>query len=162
MATGSSPLTIGKVSTPICVPRIASCSIAAGRLTSSDAISTRFAVSSRQTFGESSRWWLFYRALQTDHQDRRGRVVDLQTHRACLHRQTCSSSSCDDLYDLLAGRDGFGDRLTGGLFLHRFDKIARDGKGNVSLKQGDPHFAQGGFDVTLGQRALFGQLIKDA
>ena len=41
MATGSSPLTIGRVSTPICAPKICSCSIAAGRLTSKDAIRTR-------------------------------------------------------------------------------------------------------------------------
>ena len=42
MATGVSPLTIGRVSTPIWVPRIASCSCAAGRRVSSEAISTRF------------------------------------------------------------------------------------------------------------------------
>ena len=38
--TAFSPLTIGKVSTPICAPNIANCSIAAGRLVSKDAIKT--------------------------------------------------------------------------------------------------------------------------
>ena len=41
MATASWPATIGRVSTPTWVPRIASCSIAAGRRVSSEAISTR-------------------------------------------------------------------------------------------------------------------------
>ncbi len=40
MATGSSPKTIGRVATPTCWPSTASCSCAAGRFTSSDAIST--------------------------------------------------------------------------------------------------------------------------
>ena len=41
MVKGSSPLTMGSVSMPICKPRICNCSIAAGRLTSSEAIKTR-------------------------------------------------------------------------------------------------------------------------
>ena len=50
----------------------------------------------------------------------------------------------DDLDDLLARRNRFGDRLTGGLFLHGFDKITRNGQRNVRLKQRDAHFAQRG------------------
>ena len=40
ISTGCWPVTIGKVATEICVPSVASCSCAFGRLTSSDAIST--------------------------------------------------------------------------------------------------------------------------
>ena len=41
ICTGDWPATIGSVSTPTCLPSTASCSIAAGRLVSSEAISTR-------------------------------------------------------------------------------------------------------------------------
>ena len=68
----------------------------------------------------------------------------------------------DDLYDLLSGSNRFCDRLTGGLILNGFDKITRNRKRNVGLKQGDPHFAQRSFDVIVRQRALFGQPVKNA
>ena len=67
-----------------------------------------------------------------------------------------------DLDDLLAGGDRFGDRLAGGLVLHRLDEIARHGQRDVGLQQRHAHFAQGGLDVVLGQRALLGQPVKDA
>ena len=67
----------------------------------------------------------------------------------------------DDLDDLLAGRDRFGHRLAGRLVLYRFDKITRHGQRNVSLQQGDAHFTQGGFDIFVAERALFGQAVKD-
>ena len=68
----------------------------------------------------------------------------------------------DDLYDLLSGSNRFCDRLTGGLILNGFDKITRNRKRNVGLKQGDPHFAQRSFDVIVRQSALFGQPVKNA
>ncbi len=68
----------------------------------------------------------------------------------------------DDLDDLLAGGDRFGDGLSGCLFLHRLDEIARDGQRHVGLEQGDADLAQGGFHVVFAERALFGQAVKDA
>jgi hypothetical protein len=65
-----------------------------------------------------------------------------------------------NLDDLLAGRDGFGYRLAGRLFLHRFDEIARDGKGYIRLKQRNANFAQSCLNVVLRQRALFGEAIE--
>ena len=68
----------------------------------------------------------------------------------------------DDLDDLLAGGNRLGHGLAGCFFLDRFDKASGDGQGNVSFQQCDAHFAQGGADVIFGQRALFGQAVKDA
>ena len=65
-----------------------------------------------------------------------------------------------DLDNLLAGADGFGDGLTGRLFLNGFDEVARNRQGDVSLQQGDADLTQGGGHVFLGQRTLTGQLFK--
>ena len=66
-----------------------------------------------------------------------------------------------DLDDLLAGGDGFGDRLTGGLILYFLDEIAGDREGDVGLEKGDADLAQGGFDVILGEGTLLGQPVED-
>ena len=105
----------------------------------------------------------FTAALQTDHQDGRGRVVDFQlTGFVIVTGKHVFQLVMDDLDDLLAGRDGFGDRLASGLLAHGFDKIACHGKGDVGLQQGHAHLAERGFDVVLGKRTLFGETIKDA
>ncbi len=68
----------------------------------------------------------------------------------------------DDLDDLLAGRDRFGDRGAGGLLLDGLDELARHRQRDVGLQQGDAHFAHGGAHVILGQRALLGEAVEDA
>ena len=68
----------------------------------------------------------------------------------------------DDLDDLLAGGDGLGDGLTGGLFLNGLDEVAGHGQRDVGLKQRDPHLAQGRGDVCLGEGALLGEPVEDA
>ena len=67
-----------------------------------------------------------------------------------------------DLDDLLARRDRFRHRLTGGLVLHPLDEIARDRQRHVGLKQGHAHLAQRLGHVGVAERALFGQPFKDA
>jgi hypothetical protein len=55
------------------------------------------------------------RALQADHQDRGGRIVDLERAGVALAGQHMDKLVMDDLDHLLAGGDRFGDRLAGGL-----------------------------------------------
>ena len=57
IATGSSPATIGSVSTPTWRPSTASCSCAAGRLTSSEAIRTLALLRSVRRLAIWRRWW---------------------------------------------------------------------------------------------------------
>ena len=102
------------------------------------------------------------RALQADHQDRRGRVVDPQIGDAALAGEHPDQLVVHDFHDLLAGGDGFRDRLALGLILHRLDEIARDGQRDVGLEQRDADLAQRGRHVLVGQRAGPGQLAEDA
>ena len=81
------------------------------------------------------------RPLQANHQDRRGRVVDFQHTRVTVAGQHMDQLVMDDLDDLLARGDGFGDGLSGGFFLHGCNEIAGNGQTDISLEQGHPHFA---------------------
>ncbi len=120
-----------------------------------------FAVFFLEPFGEFGGCGGLTAALQADHQDRRWRIVDLKRAGLTFALQHVDQGVVDNFDDLLTGGDGFGDGLTCGLILHRFDKIAGDGQRYVCLKQGHTHLAQGGFDIVLGQGALFGQAVKD-
>ena len=51
---GDSPATIGRVATSICLPRVCSCSMAAGRRVSSEAIMTFFHTGSCLTYLQQS------------------------------------------------------------------------------------------------------------
>ena len=100
--------------------------------------------------------------MEADHQDRCRWVVNLQCARLAFALERVNQRVVDDLDDLLAGGDGFGDRLTRSLVFHGFDKIAGDGQGNIGLQQRNAYFAQCGFDVFLGQGTLFGEAVKNA
>ena len=104
----------------------------------------------------------FARALQADHQDRGRRVVDFQHAGVTVAGQHMDQLVMDDLDDLLAGGDGFGDGLPGGLFLHGGHEVAGDGEGNVGLQQRHPNLAQRGGHVGIGQGPLFGEPVKHA
>jgi hypothetical protein len=73
-------------------------------------------------------------ALQADHEDRRGRVVDLERAGIVVAGQDVLKLVMDDLDDLLAGRDRFRDRRAGGLLLDRLDELARHGQRDVGLR----------------------------
>ena len=150
--TGSSPLTIGSVSTPIWRPRISSCSIAAGRLVSSEAISTRLPSRSVRRLASLAVVVVLPDALQADHQDRRRRVVDLQLAGFVLALEHADQLVMDDLDHLLARGDRLGHRRAGRLALHRRHEVARDRQRDVRLEQGDPDLAQRGLHV-LGASA---------
>ena len=68
----------------------------------------------------------------------------------------------DDLDDLLARGDRFGDGLAAGLVVDALDEIAGDRERDVGLEQGDADLAQRGRDVLVGERALAGELVEDA
>jgi len=115
-----------------------------------------------QALGELGGGGRLARPLQPDHQDRGGRVVDLEFSRVAVAGQDMNQLVMDDFDDLLAGCDGSGHGLSGGLVLHGGDEVARDGQRNIGLQQGDAHFAQGGLHILVGQRALLGQALEHA
>ena len=68
------------------------------------------------------------RALQAHHQDRRGRVVDLERAGILVTLQHMDQLVMNDLDHLLTRGDRFGHGLAGGLVLHGLDEIPRDGQ----------------------------------
>ena len=119
-----------------------------------------FAVPLAQPFGQFCGGGGFARALQADHQDRRGGAVDFQRAGIVFAGKHMHQLIMHNFHHLLARRDRFGDRLAGGFFLHCFDEIAGHRQRDIGLKQGNAHFAQGGFHIIFGQRTLFGQPVK--
>ena len=120
------------------------------------------AVLFRQPFGELGGGGGFAGALQADHQDRRGWIVDLQCVGGAVTGEDVDQFVMDDLHDHLAGGDGFGDGGTGGAVLHALDELARDRQRDVGLQQCGAHLAQRGDHIGFGQRALFRQTVEDA
>jgi hypothetical protein len=161
MATGSSPLTMGSVSTPICWPRMASCSMAAGRFTSSEAISTRLPSRSFRRLAILAVVVVLPPPCRPTIRIGAGGLSILSAPGSSSP-QHVDKLVMDDLDDLLAGGDRFGDRCAGGLLLDRLDELARHGQRDVGLQQRHAHLAHGGPHVILGQRALLGEPVEDA
>ena len=103
----------------------------------------------------------FPRPLQTDHQNRTRRVVDLQRIRSTVARQHMHQLVVNDLHHLLARRDRLRHRLPRGLDLHRLDEIPRDRQRDIGLKERRPNLAQRRINIGLTQGASLGQLVKD-
>ena len=144
-------------------PRMASCSIAAGRRVSSEAISTRLPSRSPEAARELGGGGGLARALQPDHQDRRGRRVDAQRRRrplAAPARRT--SSSCTILTTCWPGVTDFVTAWPRAFSCDRLHEVARHRQRDVGLEQRHAHLAQRGGDVLVAQRALAGQLVEDA
>ena len=92
-----------------------------------------FALAFFQTFGQFRGRRGFTAALQADHQDRGRGAVDFQVARFAFAAQGVDQRVVHDLDDLLARRDRFGDRLTGGFVLNCLNEIARNGQRNVGF-----------------------------
>ena len=109
------PATIGRVSTSACLPSIASCSMAAGRRVSSEAIRTflRSVLASRSASLAGGGG--LARALQAGHQDH-GRRVRATRFRpsGSLAAQHLDQAVVDDLDHLVGGPDRADHRLAGG------------------------------------------------
>jgi len=118
-----------------------------------------FLVLLHQALGQLGRGRGFARALQADHQDRRGRhgiEIDIDGFRT----QGLDQGVVDDLDHHLARRHAFDDFLADGAFANHFDEVTGHGQGDVGFQQGLAHFAQGPIDITLAQRAAPGKLVE--
>jgi len=104
----------------------------------------------------------FTAALKPDHQDRGGRVVDLQLARfGVVAGEDMDELVMDDLDDLLTGGDRLRDRLAGGLLLNRLHEVAGHGQRDVGFEKRDSDLAEGRLDVVLRKRALPRQPVED-
>jgi hypothetical protein len=101
------------------------------------------------------------RALKADHQDRRGRVVDLEGAGILRAGQHTDQLVVDDLDDLLARRDRLGHGLAGGLGLNGVHEVTGDRQRDVSLEKRHAHLAQGGLYIIFRKSALLGQPVED-
>ena len=87
--------------------------------------------------------------------------VDGQTGDVSLSSTYVAQFVVDDFDNLLARCDRLGNRLACGLILHLFDERAGNGQGDVGFEQSHADFAQGCFDIFVGERALFGEAVED-
>src|SRR5690606_5267546 len=71
-------------------------------------------------------------------------------------------SVIDDLDDLLAGSNGFQNRLANGFLGNFLNEVAHNRKRNVGFQKRNPHFAHGCADIFFFQGAAATKLVKDA
>ena len=133
-APGVWPGTIGSVSMPTWRPSTASCSCAAGRFTSSDAISTRFFLAFEQPFGDLRRRRRLNRRPGGRHHDGDGRG-GVEIDRLGMVAQGLDQHVVDDLDDHLAGRDRLDDIGADRLNLHLVDERAHDIQVDVGFQK---------------------------
>ena len=145
---------------PTCLPSTASCSIAAGRRVSSEAISILRFMRLGKALGDFRRRRGFARALQADHHDgdRRRRV---EVDRLRARAQGLDQLVVHDLHDHLAGRDRLDDFDADGALLHLVGEGAGDVERDVGFDQRAPHLLQRRVDIGLRQRAAPGQAVED-
>ena len=134
--------------------------MAAGRLTSSEAISTRFFSLRLQQQAELGGGGGLARTLQADHQDRRGRRAERE--RGILRAQGFDQHVMDDLDDLLAGRDRADDIFADGARADLVDEVLHHRQRHIGVDQGGAHFGQGGIDIGFAERAAPAELVEDA
>ena len=150
----------GRVATSACSPSTASCSWAAGRATSSDAIITFLPVLLAEAAGDLGGRGGLARALEADHHHDGGRRdVDVELGR--LGAEHLDQRVVDDLDDLLARRDRAQDLLADRLLGHLVDELADHRQGDVGLEQGDPDLAHRGPDVGFVECAAAAQAVED-
>ena len=155
------PATTGSVSICASRPSTASCSIAAGRRTSSEAISTFFFCRSVRRRAILRGGGGFAGALQADHHDgdrRRGIEIDALAVGAERRDQLV----VHDLDDHLAGRDRLHHLDADRLLLDVVGEGARHVERDVGLQQRAAHFAQRRIDVGFAERAAAGQAVENA
>ena len=168
ISTGRCPGTIGKVVTPIWRPSWASCSCAAGRCTSSEAISTFL----RSRFFSRSAILAQVVVLPEPCSptsmiaDRRGRVqVDAVAPSASRRRRLAAEHLDEmivhDLDDHLPRRHRAQHLLADRLLAHRIDEIAHDRQRDIGFEQRDADLAHRARDIVLAQRAVPAQPVED-
>ena len=152
---------IGSVSTPTCWPSIASCSCAAGRFTSSEAISTLRLSRSVRRLAILAAVVVLPAPCRPTSMIATGAGA-LRSIAWDVAAERLDQRIVDDLDDHLAGLDrlddGGADRLGAGAV----DEGAHDFERDVRLEQRAAHLAHGGVDVLLGEGAAAGQLVQYA
>ena len=151
---------IGSVATPTCSPSRRSCSCAAGRRVSSEAISTFLLLPLGQALGDLGGGRRLARALQADHHDDdRGRGVEVDRH--AFGAEHLDQLVMDDLDDHLAGLDRLQDLGADGLGAHLVGEGPHDVERHVGFEQRTAHLAQRRRDIGLRQRAAAGQAVQN-
>ena len=148
ISAGGCPATIGSTSTPMDLPSVESCSIAAGRRVSSDAISTRrlsvFVSAVREFRGRGG----FAGALQARHHDHVRRFAfDAERLGRAVAAQHVHEPVVDDLHHLLAGLHRLHDRFADRLDAHLGDEVLHHRQRDVRLQERNAHFPQRRIDV---------------
>ena len=161
MATALSPGTIGSTSTSACTPSAASCSMAAGRLVSSEAISTALLLAHAQEAAELGGGGGLAGALEADHEDGGRRAGGGDADLGGRTAQHLDQAVVDDLDHLLAGRDALQHVRADRLLAHVRDEVLDHRERHVRLKQGDPHLAQRGVHIRLAERTAPRQRLED-
>ena len=162
ISTGGWPATIGRVATSACWPSTASCSCAAGRLTSSDAISTFLRSFSLQPLGELGGGGRLARALQADHHDHRRRRRPPSSSPASSPPSISTSASLTILTTCWPGVTERSTCWPTAFSVTLSTKVRDHRQRDVGLEQGDPHLAHRLAHVRLAQRAAAAQPVEDA
>ena len=133
--------------------------MAAGRRTSSDAISTRF----------FSLVWSISPSLADVVVLPEPCRPTIRIGAGALPRSRCGLFVAErfdqlvvhDLDDLLARRDGADDVFADGLGAHGLDEVFDDGQRHVGIDQGAADLAQALIDIGFGERAAPAELVED-
>ncbi len=100
------------------------------------------------------------RTLQADqHQDRRGRIVELQPRLRAAHQ--ADQLVVNDLDNGLRGRQGRQHVGADRLLLDRVDELFGDRKVDVGLEQRDANFPRDFVDVGFGQPSATSEPLED-
>ena len=133
---------------PVCSPSTRSCSWAAGRRVSREAINGFLRSRVLQAVGDLCGRGRLAGTLQADHQDRHGRY-GVEIDRVGIGTEHGDEFVVDELDDHLAGRHRFQDFAADSLFPDLVDERLDDVQRHVGFKQRAADFAHGFRDVGL-------------
>ena len=143
-------------------PRIASCSIAAGRRVSSEAISTRLPSRSLRRRASFAVVVVLPEPCRPTIRIGAGGESMRSAPGSPSPRSMSTSASWTILTTCWPGVTDFVTAWPRGLVGDRLDEVARDRERDVGLEQRDADLAQRRRDVLVGQRALAGERAEDA
>ena len=161
LRAASGPATIGSVSTSTCWPSTASCSIAAGRRVSSEAISTLRLSRSVSRLASLAVVVVLPEPCRPTIMIGTG-AGGVEIDRPGVGAERADQLVVHDLHDHLAGRHRLDDVDADRALLHLLDEGARHVERDVGLEQRAAHLAQRRVDVGLRQRAAPRQAVEHA
>ncbi len=161
ICTGDWPATIGSVSTPTCLPSTASCSIAAGRRVSSEAISTRRLPRSVRRLAILAVVVVLPEPCSPTIRTGTGGTA-LRSMVPASSPSIVTSSSWTIFTTIWPGVTELQHLGADGARAHLVGERAHHLERDVGLEQRAADLAQGRVDVLLGQRAAARELVEDA